>query len=248
MAGKTHIPIEPGTVFGKWTVIGRSDKSRPNKNTYYSCQCECGNTKDVQSGTLRRGESTCCVRCMNTKPITPGTKYGRWTVIQRTYENTPAHTSCTYYMCECECGGQYAIPSVTLRAGKSSSCAKCRDVAKNTIQSDEYINMSVHSKETYRQYLNNAQSRGMCFMLTIPEFLALTAGNCHYCGTPPQPRAIRGRVWASNGIDRVDNNTGYVASNCVSCCKTCNLSKKDMPLAEWNGWIQRLIAHQNHLS
>ena len=40
---------------------------------------------------------------------------------------------------------------------------------------------------------------------------------CRYCGTLPEDRV--------NGIDRINSGVGYVPSNCVPCCKTCNMVK-----------------------
>lgn len=44
--------------------------------------------------------------------------------------------------------------------------------------------------------------------------------NCYICGKQPTQNHI-------NGIDRVDNNIGYVTDNCKPCCSTCNYIKKD---------------------
>lgn len=35
---------------------------------------------------------------------------------------------------------------------------------------------------------------------------------CHYCGTTEMVR-----------LDRIDNSVGYVPSNCLPCCGTCNV-------------------------
>lgn len=44
----------------------------------------------------------------------------------------------------------------------------------------------------------------------------------------------------SNGIDRIDNNRGYVKENCVPCCKTCNYAKRKMDLLTFKEWARRL--------
>jgi hypothetical protein len=45
--------------------------------------------------------------------------------------------------------------------------------------------------------------------------------NCHYCGQLD----LSVRV---NGIDRMNNEIGYIPENVVTCCKTCNYSKKNL--------------------
>ena len=43
-----------------------------------------------------------------------------------------------------------------------------------------------------------------------------------------------------NGIDRKDNNIGYIIENCVSCCGICNRMKMDMSYDDFLNHI-RLI-------
>lgn len=49
-----------GQVFGKWTVLNKSEKRSSNGSIYWHCQCECGNEKDVLSQSLRNGRSLSC--------------------------------------------------------------------------------------------------------------------------------------------------------------------------------------------
>jgi len=71
---------------------------------------------------------------------------------------------------------------------------------------------------------------------------------CHYCG------AVLGNIQKSasgngdfeyTGIDRVDNALGYTASNCVPCCRVCNLAKNDRSRADFIAWIGRVAQHTN---
>ena len=47
-------------VFGKWTVISKSNKRSKNGGIYWHCKCECGNEKDVLGQSLRLGKSLSC--------------------------------------------------------------------------------------------------------------------------------------------------------------------------------------------
>lgn len=52
-------PIAPGTVFGRLTVVGRTEQKA--KNTYvYRCKCECGNTCYVSRKDLVAGQVKSC--------------------------------------------------------------------------------------------------------------------------------------------------------------------------------------------
>lgn len=47
--------------FGKWTVLYRfNNPNRHDKRTLWTCQCECGNIKNIDGYTLRTGQSLSC--------------------------------------------------------------------------------------------------------------------------------------------------------------------------------------------
>lgn len=47
-------------VFGKWTVLYKTDKRNVNGGVYWHCRCECGREKDILSQSLRAGRSLSC--------------------------------------------------------------------------------------------------------------------------------------------------------------------------------------------
>ena len=47
-------------IFGKWTVLYKTDKRSVNGGVYWHCKCECGNEKDVLGQSLRCGRSLSC--------------------------------------------------------------------------------------------------------------------------------------------------------------------------------------------
>lgn len=47
-------------IFGKWTVLYKSEKRSVNGGVYWHCKCECGNEKDVLGQSLRSGKSLSC--------------------------------------------------------------------------------------------------------------------------------------------------------------------------------------------
>lgn len=56
--------IEPGMVFGKWTVIGENPHKRRGK---VLCRCECGAEREVYVENLINGRSKSC-KCRMVKP------------------------------------------------------------------------------------------------------------------------------------------------------------------------------------
>lgn len=66
-------------------------------------------------------------------------------------------------------------------------------------------------KHLYEYYIRNAEARGIEFQLSREEFWELANDVCCYCGSSDNV-----------GVDRADNNIGYVIENCVPCCGMCN--------------------------
>jgi hypothetical protein len=88
-------------------------------------------------------------------------------------------------------------------------------------------------------------------LLSDGEFKTITQSDCSYCGARPSlvsrigkhsaaPACCARSAYVYNGVDRLDNNKGYEAHNCVACCKTCNLAKRDMSRAEFFAWARRV--------
>jgi 5-methylcytosine-specific restriction endonuclease McrA len=67
-------------------------------------------------------------------------------------------------------------------------------------------------------------------VISKEEFNDLSARECHYCGKK-----------GPNGIDRVDNNKGYLKENCVPCCKHCNYAKGNLSMEDFSDWKQRFV-------
>jgi hypothetical protein len=92
-------------------------------------------------------------------------------------------------------------------------------------------------------YICSAKKRNLKFSLSDEELKALFSSSCYYCGSSPNNKSVAdsGDVYLYNGVDRLDSTAGYVFSNCVACCITCNWMKKNMP-------VQTFINHVHQIS
>lgn len=72
--------------------------------------------------------------------------------------------------------------------------------------------------------------RGYDMTLTFEEFKNIVSKSCKYCGE--NIKII--------GIDRIDNNIGYILENCVPCCKICNIMKSTLSLEEFISHIKKI--------
>lgn len=96
-------------------------------------------------------------------------------------------------------------------------------------------------KEMYHNYEVRITRKNKSFNLSKDEFYILTQNNCYYCGASPKNKQ---RNFIYNGIDRMDSAIGYELSNCVPCCKHCNVCKSTMSVNEFYDWVSRVINYQ----
>lgn len=71
---------------------------------------------------------------------------------------------------------------------------------------------------SYNEYLKRANKKKLVFNLSIEKFSKLINNDCYYCNKKTNKNH-------TNGIDRKNNNDGYMEENCVSCCGECNFMK-----------------------
>lgn len=136
------------------------------------------------------------------------------------------------WKCQCKCGNICFVRTTALtRDVPQKSCKKCSDSfsAERKIL-DDFLSLR---NRIYRQYKKGALNRGYPFEITFEDMENLIYKNCFYCNQEPQSYSSDERykngkgVFKRNGIDRLDNNIGYVISNCVPCCSICNTMKMD---------------------
>ncbi len=73
--GRPRRYIHTGQVFGKWTVIGESDKSNRAREIYWRCVCVCGLIKPVNGLALLSNRSRSCKPCSKRKHKTKSIGY-----------------------------------------------------------------------------------------------------------------------------------------------------------------------------
>ena len=88
-----------------------------------------------------------------------------------------------------------------------------RPVRERNFKAEAFTNKHV----IWNHYVKGAKKRGIHFGLTKTHFEELIMMPCFYCSYQKQ-----GEV---NGIDRLDNQKGYIENNVVPCCEPCNLMK-----------------------
>lgn len=158
----------------------------------------------------------------------------------------------TTWKCKCDCGNTVNVNSENLRRGKQIGCGKCRYKIANQYGSYNLREYDTAFNVFYNSNLKRtcARERNLEFKLTKSEVREITAKNCFYCGSPPsnvmRARNKFGSDFIYNGIDRVDNNKGYVIENVVACCKKCNQAKMNLTADEFKQLV--IAIYQNWAS
>ena len=158
------------------------------------------------------------------------------------------NTSRHKYMC-LTCGKIAKTAPKLIKKG-----VRCRSCA--SVEREEKLSPGpgvVALNKYFYSYKSRAPNRGLAFDLTLDQFKELiNSNNCFWCnrmltecgvmiyGSSGRRKLKRNEYGPVMGIDRVDNNLGYVRQNCVPCCKFCNMLKRDTPLQEWLDFLARI--------
>lgn len=156
-------------------------------------------------------------------------RYGQWQVEARVEGSTRK------VVARClDCNQTYEVDLYHLRR-KDRACLRCRSCNNIVISVSNRLGVGEHLVNMQcRDYRKNAEARGIEWALSDEQVKRLVLSDCYYCGTVPNRRVESSwDVIFVNGIDRVDNNNGYLESNCVSCCKDCNYAKRTMSAQEY---------------
>ena len=183
-----------------------------------------------------------------------GRQFGRWTVLERAPQRGGQKT--TWWKCLCDCGKEKVVNGRSLQAGTSKSCGclSAELVSSRSRKRKGHNGM----RALYATYRGKAAERDLPFELTVEQFEMLTSAACAYCGAPPnqvsEPRneniTPTGRAhgrYLYNGVDRVDNDQGYLLDNCVPCCMHCNRAKHTRTRNEFVSWIRTAYNHLKQL-
>lgn len=176
-----------------------------------------------------------------------GQQFGNLTVVKYIGRDTPKGS---LWSCHCACG------SVTVKSGRDLT----RKRGGLRFCSRQCNLWKEHNRETqrrkrvpyqdpvigwYKRYKEGAESRHYKFTLSFHTFSKLVAANCYYCGQAPTQKRINKSTKAIvNGVDRKNNNIGYIPSNCVPCCTTCNFAKGKLSEKEFINMVTNIFNYQ----
>ena len=164
------------------------------------------------------------------------------------------------WRCVCKCGSITQLRQNTIKSGRQRSCGclleefRKEKLGKITAKRNSKPKYVASQNTLLNSYKQRARNKNIKFELNKELFLDLTSKNCYYCNSSPA-NSLRGRSdrkqngnYIYNGIDRVNNNIGYISSNCVTCCEICNKAKRNMSKKEFITWAKKLAKNLSNLS
>lgn len=177
-----------------------------------------------------------------------GRQFGYLTVVafERT-ENRRTHWSCV-----CRCGTKHIATRSNLVSGGTTSCGCLKKEQR------KYKEATINHE--YNQHKNGGMRRGYGFM-EKEQWLSVAQLPCAYCGELdirnkavsckngkgysrlPEAEIV---LWncTLNGVDRVNNDAGYVFGNCVPCCEKCNRMKMSLGVDDFLNHVRRIYENR----
>lgn len=146
----------------------------------------------------------------------------------------------TYWNFKCDCGSDKVIRICNVFSGKTKSCGCLNHLTKTLIPS-----VDKSFKELIRVYKKSAKERNLMFDISDKIIYETSQQNCHYCGSVPFKNIIvkNHLPFIYNGIDRKDNNIGYLINNILPCCEICNKAKRNLSYIDFIDWIKKIKKH-----
>ncbi len=181
------------------------------------------------------------VNLINPKQNLIGRKFGRLIVKDIiSIDDTPSRNH--KWITLCDCGNEKKTNTYCLKYNKTMSCG-CLQKEMFLKSSVKYTNDIALNGLVY-EYKLSAKNRNLDFDLTHEYLNSLFSEKCYYCGIEPFCiKKVNKHSITYNGVDRVDNNKGYVMGNVVTCCKICNVAKHNMTYDSFINWIRNIVSN-----
>jgi hypothetical protein len=222
---------------GTLTYIRPTD-SRDHGQVLWEAVCDCGREHLVRTGQRNRVIRCDChvpdekagenyyIACKKATPHV-GATFGDLTLIKVLPEKV---RGCYVWLMRCICGTEIKANSQRVKRGSKKNCG-CKRSKKG--KQKNQINRKIAT------YKVAARKRGISWSISNELAKTTMLGDCDYCGSPPKEDSYG----ICNGIDRVDNNLGYIEENIVPCCRECNWMKGTLSVEEFIRHLQQILLH-----
>jgi hypothetical protein len=231
-----------GLKFNNLIILNFSHKDKYLKS-HYLCKCKCGDEKTYLLTAVVNGyiKSCGCSRVSeykSKKKYKSGDKVNILTILCVDHIDRYGHR---HYLCKCDCGKEKIISDTVIRRDNGCGCGYERHAMKRRLPYGQTAKNRVMAT-----YHHDAKKDNREFNLSLEQMEEIMQAPCFYCGavkTNIRKSRHNNGDYEYNGIDRFDNNKGYVIDNVVTCCKQCNLSKNNKTISEFLEWLKKIYSH-----
>lgn len=242
--------------FGRLVVLkkgkGRKTVGGQYKATWI-CQCDCGNTVEIDGEKLRRGHTTSC-GCKKKEYRNRyfedliGQRFGRLTVVA--YIPPEKRTARQYnWWCRCDCGNEIKANASKLKGGLQQSCGCLKRELQHTFIADKTRKYKHSNKRLYGVYQS---MMNRCYDARNREYENYGGRGIEVCDewrnnydTFAEWAWNSGydisAKWGECTLDRKDVNKGYTPENCrwITNQEQQN-NRRGNVLLEYNGEVHTM--------
>lgn len=225
----------PGMRVGSLVAVElvSSTSADGGKRKAWRCRCDCGAEVFHPAYALRGGRIRSC-GCSKRQDL-----IGRLGNLEIVGEAMRISDRVRVWICLCKCGNTVEVSSKNLKRNRvDCGCGTPRrraladaDRSERSRASKSTVKRQVEDKA--KNYRYRSKNRGFENSITTEEFARMAMSPCSYCGGT-----------GVNGVDRVDNDKGYVDGNCVPCCSTCNYMKRTMTEGDFIAHVSKIVEYQ----
>jgi hypothetical protein len=201
-------------IFGRLTIIRYSYNIK--SNSYWLCQCTCGNQKIVQSSNLISGGCKSC-GCLQKESRSrrfidlTGKQFGRLKVINLSHKKANRF----YWNCVCDCGAKDIVSSGNLKSKRVQSCG-C--LWKENLAKALLKHGNSYGGITTRTYNSWMMMKSRCYYLGNNRYRYYGARGIKVCDRWLNDFSAfledMGKRPVGMTLDRIDVNGNYEPSNC----------------------------------
>lgn len=227
--GRKRIDLS-GNKYNRLTVVEYSHSDK-NGNSFWKCECSCGNVGVFKGSSLKNGSTQSC-GCLLTDTnktfIGIGETFGRLTVIKEIGKDKHKRF---LYLCKCNCGSLITVNSNKLLRGNTKSCGCYCDYIRRNNASGANSNfwkggvrdLNLPLYTTYCEKLSYVEEVGVDYSIVSDGILKV---KCAYCGKwfIPTVGSVRARIKSLIGIGNGEGRF-YCSDKCKQACPIFNQKK-----------------------